>query len=197
MTKTKTTLRLLSASLAALLALPMVAPLACTVPDQISLTDADNQRMIQFQSSRTRGLGEAMLGEIEAERAIVASLYSPGLEVIDAVPDGKYRCRTIKLGGLLPLVTYNYFGCRISEEGVKIEKVSGSQRFTGSLTANYDGIFYQGALHYNDDPANAYSADEEFNQVGCVYKITGEDRYILEMPLPLRESTHDVIELVR
>lgn len=193
---TRTPIRLLSASLAAILALPMVAPLACTVPDQATLTDADYGRMIQFQSSRVRGLGEALRGDIEEERDTVAALYAPGLDVVDAVPDGKYRCRTIKLGGFLPLVTYNFFNCRISEGGTKIEKVSGSQRFTGTLTPTNDGIFYQGALHYNGDPANSYGTDDEFNQVGCVYKIAGENRYILEMPLPLRESTHDVIVLV-
>ncbi len=188
--------RLTLASLAAFLALPMVAPLACRVPKGIELSEADRTRMSQFEPSRIRALGEAMLGQEARERAIVSALFAPGTEPIDTIPDGDYRCRTIKMGGLLPLTTYNFFACRISEDGTKIEKTSGSQRFTGTLTPSFGALFYQGALHYNDDPALAYGENDDMNQVGCLYKVKDAGSYRLENPFPLYESTHDVIELV-
>lgn len=192
----KISARLGAMSLAAIMALPVVSPLACAVPDGAALSEADTTRMSQFEASRTRGLAEALLGADERERAIVATLFAPGTEPIDTIPDGNYRCRTIKLGGILPLVTYNYFACRIGENGTRIEKTSGSQRFTGSFTPSGDASFYQGALHYNNDPALAYGDDPEMDQVGCLHKVSGQTVYRLEMPYPLFESTHDVIELI-
>lgn len=188
--------RLVAACLASLIALPVISPLACAVPDGVELGTEDSARMSQFDTARSRGLGEALLGTESNERALVAALFAPGTEPIDTIADGDYRCRTIKLGGILPLVTYNYFACRISQNGTVIEKTSGSQRFTGTLTPSGDALFYQGALHYNDDPAGNYGADPERNQVGCLYKVKNQAVYRLENPYPLFESTHDVIELI-
>lgn len=189
-------IRLGAASLAALLALPMVAPLACAVPETAELTKPDSNRMSQFEPSRVRGLGEALLSTDADARAILSALFAPGTEPIDTIPDGNYRCRTIKLGGILPLTAYGYFACRISADGTTIEKTSGSQRFTGSLAPSGDALFYQGALHYNDDPAGSYGANPDMDQVGCLYKVKDQAVYRLEKPYPLYESTHDVIELI-
>lgn len=188
--------RLLSATSAFLLGLPILAPLACSVPEGVELNETDAGRMAQFDQSRTRGLGEALLGQNLAERQIVSALFAPDIARIETIPDGDYRCRTIKLGGLMPLISYTYFACTISEDGARIEKTSGSQRFSGSLTPSDEGLFYQGALHYNDDPLLAYDDNPEHNQVGCLYRVGEAARYRLEMPYPFFESTHDVIELV-
>jgi len=188
--------RLVTACFASLIALPVVSPLACAVPDSAELSKEDSARMSQFDMARSRGLGEALLGTESDERAIVSALFAPGTEPISTIADGNYRCRTNKLGGILPLVTYSYFACRISQDGTVIEKTSGSQRFTGTLTPSGDALFYQGALHYNDDPAGTYGLDPDMNQVGCLYKVKDRAVYRLENPYPLFESTHDVIELI-
>ena len=188
--------RVAAACLAAFVALPMVAPLACAVPEGAGLSKADSTRMNQFEAARVRGLGEALLGTESRDRALVSALFAPGIEPIDTLPDGNYRCRTIKLGGILPLTAYTDFSCRISDGGTVIEKTSGSQRFTGTLTPSGDALFFQGALHYNDDPAGRYGADPEMDQVGCLYKVKDQAIYRLEKPYPLFESTHDVIELI-
>lgn len=188
--------RLVAACLASLIALPVVSPLACAVPEGAQLSKEDSARMSQFDAARARGLGEALLGTEGDERALVSALFAPGVEPIDTIADGNYRCRTIKLGGILPLVTYNYFACRISDNGKMIEKTSGSQRFTGTLTSSGDALFYQGTLHYNDDPVGTYGANPKMNQVGCLYKVKDQAVYRLENPYPLFESTHDVIELI-
>ncbi len=192
----KKSIRFGAACLASLMALPMIAPLACAVPEGAELSEADNTRMGAFETSRIRGLGEALLGTEANERAIVSALFATGTDPIKTIPDGNYRCRTIKMGGILPLVTYNYFACTISQDGTRIEKTSGSQRFTGTLTPSGDALFYQGALHYNNDPAMDYGDDPEMDQVGCLYKVRDEAVYRLEKPYPLFESTHDVIELI-
>lgn len=75
--------------------------------------------------------------------------------------------------------------------------MSGSQRFTGTLTPGDGGLFYQGAIHYNNDPARTYGDDPEFDQVGCLVKLAGQELYRLELPYPIHESTFDVIELRR
>jgi hypothetical protein len=188
--------KLAAFALVATLGTPMAAPLACQVPKGIDLTAADAERMGEFETSRSRGMAEAMLGAIEEERAAVAALFAPGVEAIEAIPDGQYRCRTIKMGGISPLVVYGYFACEISEGGARIEKTSGSQRFNGSLTLTDRSLFYQGAQHYNDDPLRRYGEDEEFNQVGCLYRVATQNVYRLELPYPVHESTHDVIELI-
>lgn len=183
--------------LAALLAVPVVAPLACEVPAEAAIDQLDGDRMSGFEAARIRGLGEALLSDSAEERAIASALYAPGDTPITTIPDGAYQCRTIKLGGLLPLTAYGYFNCAISGDGTIIEKLTGSQRFKGDLLPSDGGLFYWGALHYGDEEPFAYGADPERNQVGCLYKVDGKlVRYRLEMPFPLFESTHDVIELV-
>ena len=183
--------------LTGLLALPVVASLACEVPAEAAIDQLDGDRMTGFETARIRGLGEALLSDSAEERAVVSALYAPGDVPISAIPDGAYRCRTIKLGGLLPLTAYGYFDCEITGDGTVIEKLTGSQRFKGDLLPSDGSLFYWGALHYGDEGPVAYGADPERNQVGCLYKVEGKPvRYRLEMPFPLFESTHDVIELV-
>jgi len=177
--------------------LPMLAPLACEVPAGAAISAADSDRMAGFASARSRGLAEALLSESAGDRAAVSALFAADHEPISAIPDGAYRCRTIKLGGLLPLVVYTQFDCAISDGGTVIEKRTGSQRFKGHLLPSGEGLFYYGALHYGDEQPFTYDAEAERTQVGCLYKAAGKPvRYRLEMPFPRFESTHDVIELV-
>lgn len=190
-------LRQVAAVLAALALLPMVAAQACTVPGAAPISPFDGDRMTGFDAARTRGLGEALLADSAEERAIVSALFATGDNPISAIPDGRYKCRTIKLGGLLPLVTYPWFDCAISDHGAVIEKRTGSQRFKGQLLPADGGLFYWGALHYGDEEPMAYDGLDERSQVGCLFKVSGKPvRYRLELPFPRFESTHDVIELV-
>lgn len=171
---------------------------ACTAPVKSKLAPSDAERMARFSQTQLMALGEAMTGESEEERQVVQSLYAPGTVPLTMVPDGAYRCRTIKMGGLLPLTVYGYFDCEISDGGRVIEKLTGSQRFSGKLSVAGDALFYGGALHYDDEGPIAYGSDPERDQVGCLYRIAGEpERYRLDLAAPRFESTHDVIELVR
>lgn len=191
-------LRSSAIALAMLVALPANAPLACAVPDPTAISPFDADRMNGLENARTRGLAEALLSESAADRELVSHLFAPGIAPQAPLPDGDYRCRTIKLGGLLPLTAYSFFDCRISGSGTKIEKLTGSQRFSGELLASQaGGHFYRGALHYGDENPRPYREDGDRSQVGCLYRIEGKPvRYRLELPFPRFESTHDVIELV-
>lgn len=186
-------------ALAGLLALQPLSALACTMPKTAGLNPADQERMRDFWGARSQGLAEALVAESAADRAVLHGLFAAGDAPLQAIPDGDYRCRTIKLGGLLPLTVYSAFDCTISGNGTRIDKQTGSQRFSGSLVPAGTALFYRGALNYDDEAPLAYDADPERNQVGCLYGVPDNGsgpRYRLELPRPHFESNHDVIELV-
>lgn len=187
----------------ALIALPApvlaegVAP--CMAP-QGTLSERDASRLSGLEWSRLRGLAAALTEPDGEARQAVAGLYANGLAPADDLPEGDYHCRTIKLGGISPLVVYQVFDCTIKaakDGGYAIVKETGSQRFTGELTPSGDGYFYRGALNYADEGPVAYDGGSERDQVGCLYKVSPDgDSYILELPSPLLESFHDVIVLL-
>lgn len=169
------------------------------VPDGLNLSAKDFSRLATIDQSRIKGMAEAMLGEDPAERDTVSKLYHQGIGAPKVVPAGDYRCRTIKLGGISALVSYRYFDCRITKEGshLKLEKLTGSQRFTGHLTMQESGVAFKGAGHYGYEEPRNYGDDESRNKVGCLFESLGQPgSLLLELPSPQFESTHDVIELV-
>ena len=174
----------------------------CTVPKTIGLSDNDVSRLENLVTSRTRGLGGALRSENAADRASVAQLFEPGVPYAEpSLLAGDYRCRTIKLGGdLSPLTIYQWFSCRINEasEGTfTIEKLTGSQNFSGTLYPAGSGFAYKGASFYGyEDGARRYGDDPEQDQVGCLSAVTKDNQhFILELPFPPVESAHDVVEL--
>ena len=186
--------------LAAVLALQPLSALACTVPDGVTLSENDQERMVDFFRSRSQGLAETLIAPSYNERVDVHALFAQGDGYIDAIADGDYLCRTVKLGGAIsPLVVYPYFDCRISKGGTRIDKITVSQGFSGRLQSAETAVFYWGALYYGDEQPIAYGADADRDQVGCIYRVPDKTakRYRLELPYPRYESTHDVIELVR
>jgi hypothetical protein len=174
-----------------------VAP--CAAPEG-SLSERDASRLAGLEWSRLRGLAAAFTEADGEARQTVAGLYTNGLAPAGDLPEGNYHCRTIKLGGISPLVVYQFFDCTIKATeggGYAIVKESGSQRLTGKLTPSEDGYFYRGALHYADEAPVDYDGGSERDQVGCLYKVSPDgDSYILELPSPLLESFHDVIVLL-
>jgi len=172
---------------------------ACTAPAD-ALPAADEARLAGLEWSRLRGLAAAMTEPDEEARQTVAGLYSNGLAPAGELPEGDYRCRTVKLGGISPLVVYPFFDCAIEaaeDGGYRIEKTSGSQRFSGHLAPSGDGYFYRGALNYADEGPVAYDGASERDQVGCLYRVSAQGQsYVLELPSPHLESHHDVIVLL-
>ena len=168
--------------------------------DGLGLSVRDVARLEQVSHTRMRGLSAAILGDQKSERTLVSTLYASGIGVPKAVNAGDYDCRTIKLGGHSALVSYRFFDCRIFLDGkqLKLEKLSGSQRFTGELFVQEGGVTYKGASHYGYEQPNQYVGESDRDQVGCLFDAVGKpESLILELPAPFFESVIDVIELVR
>lgn len=173
----------------------------CGLPEGIKFTARDIARLERLETSRSIGLAQAMRSESFADRELIASLFEKGFEPIGSPADviGKYQCRTIKLGGLGPAVVYGWFGCEINPEdaALTIYKSTGSQRFFGLLYPAGTGLTYRGAGHYGYETEFRFYGDEaDRDQVGCLSKIAGEPGHlVLELPEPVFESAHNVIEL--
>ncbi|HWJ76260.1 MAG TPA: DUF4893 domain-containing protein [Kaistia sp.] len=189
------------ASLAALLLLAAIpaAHADGTLADR-TLTSADKTRLASFDKARSDALAEARAVGSKADLAALDAVLAGGPEPILGVDiRGTYRCRTIKLGGNLPLTVYGWFKCRIDEDdiGYRLVKTSGSQRLSGHFIDDSEKrlVFY-GAGHYADEKPRAYKSDPERDIVGTFVKA-GAKRYRLELPLPKVESTFDIIELVK
>lgn len=165
------------------------------------LTLADKARLDAFQATRAQAVSEARASQSKEDvAALEQALGGKELSVHDGFdPTGEWRCRTMKLGKLLPLTVYPWFRCRISDDGAgwRLDKLSGSQRTSGRFYDMSDArMVYLGALFYNDDPPVAYGAAAERDQVAIVVR-PGTNRLRLEFPSPVHESLFDILELER
>lgn len=185
-------------TLPALADVPTLSGVPCVSTKEMSLSDRDVFRLESLMTSRSRGLAGALVSESAADRAAVAGIYEAGLSPLASIVEGKYQCRTIKLGGLGALTVYGWFECEIGRDGdrLTIEKLTGSQRFSGTLTPAGEGLAYRGALHYWDEEPRPYEGTSDRDQVGCLLKAFEDgEPFVLELPFPAFESAHDVIEL--
>lgn len=183
----------------AALSMPALSSDSCGVPESFGLSEEDASRLENLDTSRTRGLGAALRATDSNERAVVADLFEHGVAPVDQdLLVGKYQCRTIKMGGNLPLVVYRWFRCEINQEDATytLRKITGSQNFFGVLEPAGSGYAYKGAGHYGyEDSVRFYGDDVDRNQVGCLSAVTkGQKHFMLELPFPRVESVHDVIE---
>jgi Domain of unknown function (DUF4893) len=175
--------------------------LADGVLDKI-ISPFDKDRLANFQKTEAEALSEALRGDPAEVEILTAALAGKPLPLNgDFDPIGKWRCRVIKAGGdpSLPLVVYDWFKCRISDDGSGwfVTKISGSQRLTGRLyTKSATELVFLGAGHVNDDPPRKYGEDAEQDQVAIV-TLRGEDRLVFEFPAPKFESKLDVMVLER
>ena len=123
--------------------------------------------------------------------------------------EGDWRCRWLKMGDLVPLVVYPDFACRMEEtpSGWRIEKVTGSQRFTGTLEEQEGGIVFTGVAYTSGGPATDYARLPRDSQepvepgqtvamVG-LFEQVGPRRARLLLPDPILESRFDIIQLTR
>ena len=188
--------------LAAAIALTSSAALAGW-QDEASPFDA--QRLSHLDEARAKGLAQAQGGNDLA--AIHDVLDAPATPLAAKDFTGRWRCRTIKLGGITPSIVYGWFTCRITQNGDELlfEKLTGSQHFSGKLYPDSDGrTVVLGAWTVKGEKPHLYSGNHE--QVGApstpddaigVLEATGADHARVEFPYPVQESTFDVIELKR
>jgi hypothetical protein len=165
------------------------------------ITAADKARLADYARVRAEAIAEAEAGGSAADKAVLEKVLA-GRQLSfhgDFDPIGKWKCRTIKLGGLLPLTIYDWFDCRISDDGSGwyLQKSTGSQRTSGRFYDDGDTrLVYLGALHYGTEEPVAYGKDAERDQVAYVFRPEPR-RLRMEFPSPRFESKLDIIELKR
>jgi hypothetical protein len=164
------------------------------------LSAADQERLAKFDETRTSAIEEARKGGDPADVMVLEKvLEGEATQIAPAAMAGEWRCRTLKLGGILPLIVYPDFKCRITDDaaGLRLQKLTGSQRTSGTF---YDlgeaRLGYAGAAHYGYEQPRNYGDDPDSDQVGYLIPISAE-RMRLEFPLPRYESHFDILELRR
>lgn len=193
-------------SVAAVAAALLMASAQASWQDDAS--QADIVRLGKLAESKAKGLAEAENGAQERDLAVIHGvLDTPPVTLSATQLSGRWRCRTIKLGGMTPDVIYSWFACRIAEHDGKLsfEKASGSQRTRGALYPDASGGFvYLGASSVKGEPVHSYSgsgasagaASTPDDQIGLLVG-TGTKSARIEFPYPAQESTFDIIELKR
>ena len=172
---------------------------------QEDATPFDANRLSKLDESRAKGLAEAQAG---SDMTTIHAVLDPAPEATgEGALAGKWRCRTIKLGGLTPDVVYSWFNCRISHRdgGLFFEKITGSQRVAGMLYPREEGGYVLlGATSVGNEPPHRYSgnhgsagAEATPDDAVGVLSSLGANRARIEFPYPVQESTFDVIELKR
>ncbi len=165
------------------------------------MTAADKARLASFDKVRTDAISEAKKGGTPADVATLDVVlagknlaFSEGFDFT-----GNWQCRTIKLGGNLPLTVYGWFKCRVTDDGSgwKLEKRTGSQRTAGAFYTDSDTrLTYLGVLYYADEKPKKYGSDPDRDQVAYAMR-PDKNRVRLEFPSPKYESKLDIIELKR
>jgi hypothetical protein len=163
-----------------------------------TLTANDKDRLDRSAASRKSALAEARAGGSDADVAELDTLLALRPQpILGHDIRGEYRCRTMKLGGMLPLTIYGWFDCTIDEDdmGYRLVKTSGSQRFSGNfIDESENRLTYYGAAFNSGEAAGLYGDNPDNDQVGHFIKI-GPSSYRLELPEPRFESNLDIIEL--
>lgn len=122
-----------------------------------------------------------------------------------AILPGEWACRTIKLGGNLPLIAYQPFRCLIDRDG-HLEKLSGSQRTRGQIGMLDGRLTYLGTsfiagdtpVDYVDLPRNiAPSAMPQIFPDAGLVEVTGTGRARILLPRPYLESDLNILLLER
>ena len=168
------------------------------------VTGSDRERLRNWRGAWVQALRQANRAGHARRIAAEGALLQPDAAIGGvAIPNGRYRCRMIKLGarseGQLDFVAYQPFSCRIQQERdlQGFAKLTGSQRQVGLIFPN-DQLrqVFLGTLVLGDEArAMQYGTDRDRDVAGYVERI-GENRWRLVMPFPRFESLVDVLELV-
>ncbi len=185
-------------AVAALIAVSSPAGATGTIVDLI--TAADQARLDGFDSARAKAVAQARAGGSAEDLTVLEDVLArKHLSWADFDLTGAWKCRTIKVGGIGSLVVYDWFNCRISDDGSgwRLEKLTGSQRTDGRFFTESDtALTYLGSYFVAGDPVPAYGSGPESDQVGRAFR-TGSKNWQIEFPAPRYESLFDILELRR
>ena len=180
---------------AVLIGAAILIPVAAQAGWRDAASPFDQSRLERLEEARSRGLSESN----GVARAVLdaPTTHKP--------ITGNWQCRTLKLGGMTPSVTYSWFRCRVFEYNgaLRFAKLSGSQRMAGTLYPEGEGYVYLGASWVKGETPHRYSGNGDSvgaaatpdDQIGLLTATVRGAR--LEMPYPVQESDFDVVELRR
>ena len=164
------------------------------------ITAADRTRMENYEQTREQALTEARSGGTADDIAVLQQVVLNEPQPISGFDmTGNWKCRTIKAGGLVPLIVYGWFKCKVSDDGSgwMLEKVSGSQRSKGRFYDMDDNkLAYLGSFYVAGETPKPYGSGPDSDQFAYAFR-TGAKGFRLEFPAPQYESKLDIIELRR
>ena len=192
----------------ALALLLLAAPALAASPP---LRAPDAVRLEAFDAHLGAALREAFAGGDAPALSVLAAALNGTVAEGALDPAGDWDCRTIKLGGLVPIVAYEDFRCEVAAAGPgawTLRKLTGSQRLEGTLATLDDGrVRFAGTAHVGARPAAAYDALPPVDQtpvepgqtVAAVgwFEQVAPDRARLMLPAPILESRFDILWLTR
>ena len=183
-----------------------LACLALPAPAQ-EMRPQEEVRLAALDETAGRALRAALAGGSRGDVDLLQeAMAGTPLAPIETTLAGDWSCRTLKLGGLTPLTAYAAFDCRITADGdgFTLEKLTGSQRTTGRISARDGTMVYLGnGFVEGTDPIAYDDLDPDFPgdgslqpQVGLVEQ-PGPDRIRILFPAPVVESDLDILYLTR
>jgi hypothetical protein len=185
--------------LAALGLIALTLPAHADGEVQKLITAADKARLDKYGETRKAALEEAKAGNPTEVKQLDELLAKPLVAFSDKDLTGSWKCRTIKAGGLSPLVIYGWFKCKVTDDGSgwRLAKISGSQRTAGRFFDDGDKrAIYLGSFSVNDDKAKSYGSGPESDQVGYAFRNSATE-WRIEFPAPYYESKLDIMEFKR
>jgi hypothetical protein len=180
----------------------LLASVSASAQDALPLLKpADRARIESLGASREKGLAEAAAGKPDELRAVKELLALETRPVDPPTLEGRWRCRALHLGGIIPLTINPFFECRIRREGsaLVLEKSTGGTRRKARLAPiDERRLLLYGTNRAASDPVLPYGTDPYRDEVGILERV-GPDRLRIEMPQPRAYNTasHEVFELVR
>ena len=168
---------------------------------RLAATEDDRVRLRGWRTAWIKGLTQARAGGAASDIAALGQLADPDYSLADPqLPDGDYRCRTVKLGSqgraTLTYVAYPYFRCRVTGGGQQLTKIDGSQRLTGRIYPDTDArsIFLGTMILGDEERSYAYGRDRARDMAGVVERID-PTHWRIAFPFPAYESVVDILEL--
>lgn len=193
-------IRLVTVTAVALSFLPWLSAPPALADGVISamISGQDAKVLKEFDTRRVAAITAAKEASDEAAVATLNQVLSGKVLPFDAGydPSGSWRCRFVKVGGQPSLAIYDWFSCRIYDDGAGwvIRKATGSQRTMGRLyRLTEDRLLYLGALHYGYEKPLWFGHDLSRNQIAVLTRVEGK-RLRLEFPKPIAESEFDILE---
>jgi len=187
--------------------LPFLLLLPLSAFAETTLRPAERARLDNFDAAFGDAMIQALAGGAAEDVAALTRAMSgqPQIAFAATLP-GDWSCRTIKLGGVSPLVVYSPFKCRLTatDRGFAFEKLTGSQLTRGEITLRDGRAIYTGmGFVRGENPPEYADLPEDFSSNGrvqsdvAVFQRISPNRARLLFPAPAVESDFDILELTR